>query len=102
MGLTKKYAKGNTTCSVMFNLPKEAVKTAKTAYLVGEFNNWQIHSTPMKKATDGSFNATLALKAGREYQYRYLIDDKTWENDFKADKYVPSSYGACDNSVVIV
>ncbi len=102
MGLTKKYAKGKAICSVTFSLPKEAVKTAKTAYLVGEFNNWQIHATPMKKATDGSFESTLRLKAGKEYQYRYLIDDQTWENDYKADKYVPSAYGACDNSVVIV
>jgi len=102
MGLIKKYAKGNGTCRVTFSLPKETVRTAKNVHLVGEFNDWQEKRTPMVKSKDGSLRVVLDLKAGREYQYRYLIDGTTWENDFKADKYVPSPYGACDNSVVIV
>jgi 1,4-alpha-glucan branching enzyme len=102
MGLIKKYAKSNNTCSVTFSLPKEAVKSCKNVHLVGEFNDWQEQRTPMIKSKDGSLKVALELKAGREYQYRYLIDGKTWENDFQADKYMPSSYGACDNSVVVV
>lgn len=99
MALIKKYTKDKKTCKVTFSLPKAE---AKIAYLAGEFNKWQIHATPMKKEADGSFTVTLSLKAGREYQFRYLLEDKTWENDFKADKYVPSAFGACENSVVIV
>jgi 1,4-alpha-glucan branching enzyme len=102
MGLMKKYVKAKNTCSVTFSLPKEAVKTAKTVHLVGEFNKWQIHTTPMKKAADGSFKVTLEMKTGHEHQYRYLIDDQKWENDYQADKYVTSAYGQCENSVVIV
>jgi len=102
MSLMKKYAKAKNTCSVTFSHPREAVKTAKTVHLVGEFNDWQLHATPMKKATDGSFKTTLELKAGKEHQYRYLIDDQKWENDYKADKYVVSAYGQCENSVVII
>jgi len=44
----------------------------------------------------------VKLKTGREYQYRYLIDGRNWQNDVQADKYVHSSYGACENSVVMV
>jgi 1,4-alpha-glucan branching enzyme len=102
MALTKLYSKTKPVCKVTFSLPKDAVKNAKSIYLVGEFNNWQIHATPMKRSKAGSFKAVLELEKGREYQYRYLIDDLLWENDWKADKYVPSSYGACENSVVIV
>jgi 1,4-alpha-glucan branching enzyme len=102
MGLIKKYAKGNNTCNVTFSLPKEAVNAAKNVHLVGEFNEWQKERTPMIRSKDGSIKVALELKSGREYQYRYLIDGKTWENDFQADKYVPSPYGAFDNSVVIV
>jgi 1,4-alpha-glucan branching enzyme len=102
MGIMKKYTKTKNTCKVTFSLPKEAVETAKTVYLVGEFNKWQIHATPMKKANDGSFKITLEMKTGQEHQYRYLIDDHKWENDYKADKYVVSNYGQCENSVVIV
>lgn len=102
MGLMKKYTKTKKTCSVTFSIPKEAVKAAKTVHLVGEFNKWNIHATPMKRADDGSFKITLEMKTGQEYEYRYLIDDRRWENDYKADKYVVSSYGQCENSVVMV
>ncbi len=102
MALTKRYSKTKSVCKVTFTLPKEAVENAKSVYLVGEFNNWQIHATPMKKYKDGSFKVVLELQKDRPYQYRYLIDDNLWENDWKADKYVPSPYGACENSVVVV
>jgi 1,4-alpha-glucan branching enzyme len=101
MALSKQASKNKSVRRVTFNLPKEAVKNAKSVYLVGEFNNWQIHATPMKKAKDGSYKVVLELEKGKEYQYRFLIDDHTWENDWKADKYVSSPYGACENSVVI-
>jgi len=102
MGLIKKYTKDRGTCSVTFSLPKEVVGAAKGAHLVGEFNGWQEQGTAMIRSKDGSLKVALELKAGREYQYRYLIDGRTWQNDFKADKYVPSPFGACENSVVIV
>jgi 1,4-alpha-glucan branching enzyme len=102
MPITKQYSKTKPVCKVTFQLPKEAVKNAKSVHLVGEFNSWQIHATPMKKSKDGSFKVVLELKKGAQHQYRYLIDDSIWENDWKADKYVPSPYGACENSVVIV
>jgi 1,4-alpha-glucan branching enzyme len=102
MGLMKKYSKTKNTCSVTFTLPKETAKTAKIVHLVGEFNKWGIHATPMKKAADGSFKATLEFKVGKEHQYRYLIDDQRWETDTQADKYESSAYGQCENSVVVV
>ncbi|HEX9934168.1 MAG TPA: isoamylase early set domain-containing protein [bacterium] len=102
MAIKKIYPKTKPGCKVTFSLPKEAVKDAKCVYLVGEFNDWHIHATPMKKSKDGSFKIELELKKGKSYQYRFLIDDHTWENDWKADRYVPSPYGACENSVVEV
>jgi 1,4-alpha-glucan branching enzyme len=101
MGLMKKYAKAKNTCRVTFILPKDAAKTAKTVHLVGEFNKWDVHATPMKKASDGSFKTMLELKAGEEHEYRYLIDDHRWETDYQADKTASSVYGQCENSVVV-
>jgi hypothetical protein len=43
---------------------------------------------------------TLELEAGREYQYRYLLNGNEWHNDWHADRYVSNAYGG-DNSVVI-
>ncbi len=102
MGLKKQDLPGSNTCKVSFTLPKVAVKSAKIVHLVGEFNSWNVYATPMKKQKDGSFEVTLELEKGREYQYRYFLNNTNWENDWNADKYVPSSYGDSDNSVVVV
>ena len=102
MGVTKKYLKSKPICKVTFSIPAEAVKSAKTVYLVGEFNDWSIDTVPMKKLKNGSFKITLDLEVGREYQFRYLIDETNWENDWDADNYVYSPFGDCENSVVIV
>ena len=55
----------------------------------------------MKKLKKGEYTIKLDLEPGREYQFRYLIDELKWENDWNADKYVQSPYGDSDNSVVM-
>jgi 1,4-alpha-glucan branching enzyme len=100
--MKKQYLRNKTVCKVTFILPKEAAQKAKTVHLVGEFNNWNMDATPMKKMREGLFQVALTLPAGRNYQFRYLIDGKVWENDWAADRYVPSAYGAAENSVVEV
>ncbi len=100
LGIKKEYLKGKKTCRVTFRLPKAAAPNGNNVYIVGDFNNWNIHTNPMKKAKNEGHTITLDLEPGREYQFRYLIDDSIWENDWNADNYVRSSYGDCDNSVV--
>jgi hypothetical protein len=56
----------------------------------------------MQRIKNGGYTVVLELELGREYQFRYLIDEHRWENDWNADKYVKSPYGDTDNSVVIV
>jgi hypothetical protein len=56
----------------------------------------------MKKLKNGAFSTTLDLKVGREYQFRYLIDETDWVNDGEADKYVASSFPGVENSVVVL
>ena len=56
----------------------------------------------MKKLKDGSFSATINLKPGREYQFRYYLDNKVWENTWEADYYVPNGLSKEENSVVEV
>ena len=102
MTIKKRYLKSRPICKVTFKLPEGAAKSAGTVNLVGEFNNWDIHTIPMKRLKNGTFTATIDLKRGREYQFRYLIDKRIWENDWNADKYVPTPYANSDNSVVIL
>ncbi len=101
-GISKRYLKGDKVCKVTFRLPAEAVKGAKTAYLVGDFNDWNEKATPMTFLKDGSVKAVLKLEAGKEYKYRFLIDGERWENDWRADRYEPSPMAWEDNSVVSV
>jgi 1,4-alpha-glucan branching enzyme len=101
-GIKKEYIKGEDLCRVTFRLPSVAAVKARTVHIVGDFNDWNIHGSPMKKAQNGDYTITLDLTPGKEYHFRYLIDESKWENDWNADKYVKSPYGDSDNSVVIV
>jgi 1,4-alpha-glucan branching enzyme len=101
-GIKKEYLKSRKVCKVTFRLPKFAATDAKSVCIVGDFNNWNIRANPMKKLKNGNYTITLELEAGREYQFRYLIDECKWENDWNADKYVRSPYGDSDNSVIVV
>ncbi len=82
---------------VTFKLP--ASVAADTVAVVGDFNDWSADASPMTRTEDGSFRLSLALSPGRAYRYRYLIDRTRWENDWRADSYLPNAYGG-DDSVV--
>ena len=96
--LLKKYTKTD-KCRVTFKYPNH--EQADSAAVTGEFNNWSAEEHPMKKLKNGSFSATLFLHAGKEYHFRYVLDNRTWTNDPAADKYVSNGYGE-ENSVVIL
>ena len=100
-GIKKEYLKTKDVCRVTFKLPKIAATGAKNVSIVGDFNAWNIYANPMKRLKNGDFTITLELKPGKEYQFRYLIDDTRWENDWNADKYVKGPFGS-DNSVIYV
>lgn len=87
------------TIDVRFTLPAEI--QARTVALCGEFNNWSAQDIRLERGGDGSWQATVALKPGRSYRYRYLLDGERWENAWHADRYVPNSYGSTDSVVVV-
>jgi 1,4-alpha-glucan branching enzyme len=102
MSIKKQYLKSKPMCKVTFRIPEEAANSAKKANIVGDFNNWNLKSSSMKKLKNGSFTATINLEPGKEYQFRYLLDATNWENDSDADKYVPTPFGDSDNSVIVI
>ncbi len=102
MALYKAYPKKGNTCKVTFELPADATTGVKKVALAGDFNNWDANANVLARNKDGLFSTTVILEQGHEYQFRYFMDDSRWENDWAADKYLPSSFGNCDNSVVIV
>ena len=102
MSTSKKYLKTRPVSKVTFKVPREIAAGASKASLVGEFNDWSTVKTPMKRLKSGEFKAVVELVPGRAYQFRYLIDQMAWENDWEADRYVKSDFGDCENSVVVV
>jgi len=100
MSLKKQFSKSK--CKVTFTLPKNAVAGAKNVKVVGEFNAWNPSDAVTMKAAKNEFKAVVELPVGKDYQFRYLVNDTVWENDWNADNYVQSPYDGIDNSVVFV
>jgi 1,4-alpha-glucan branching enzyme len=95
----KTYSEDGKSCKVTFYLPAEV--GAETAYLCGEFNQWDRTSHPMKGRKGGGFWITMALRPGAAYRYRYWIDSQRWENDWSADRYAPNPYGSEDSVIEV-
>lgn len=102
MALEKSYSKDKKFCTVKFIVSAEAAQGVEKINLAGDFNSWSATDTPMKKEKDGSFSVKQKLEAGKSYQFRYLFDGKRWENEWKADNYIPAPFSNTDNSVVFV
>lgn len=100
MAIKKQYLKSKPVCKVTFRLRAEEAAGASKARLVGDFNQWNKDAKPMRKLKNGDFTQTIDLAAQKEYQFRYLLDDQKWENDWSADDYIPSPVATDDNSVV--
>ena len=95
---TKRFLK-NGKVKVEFVLPDTVAVEAQTAFLVGDFNDWNEAATPMTKLKNGKFKVTVSLEPNCEYQFRYLVNGNQWHNDWDADRYVANPFSG-DNSVI--
>ncbi len=100
MSISKTYSKSKPVCKVTFEVSADTVNGAKSVSLVGDFNEW--NPTALKKQKDGAFKASVELEKGKEFAFRYLVDNENWINDDAADKYIPSGVSFEDNSVVVL
>lgn len=102
MSIKKQYLKKEPVCKVTFRIANDHGQSSSAIKILGEFNNWNPKAEPMNKLKSGEFTQTLKLDPGREYQFRYLIDDNIWDNEPEADKYVPNGIVSGDYNSVIV
>ena len=103
MSIKKQYLKKAPVCKVTFKFANGHGANAESVKIVGEFNNWDQSIEPMSKLKSGEFSQTLKLEPGKEYQFRYLVDDIHWENEPEADKLVLNGIDRDDyNSVVVL
>ena len=102
MSIKKQYIKSSGMCKCTFRLPKAAAVDAQSVDLVGDFTGWKQGPVPMKKLKSGDFKVDVALEPGRQYEFRYLIDETFWENDWEADAYAPKPAFCAENSIVAI
>ena len=89
--------------NITFTLPAEALQGATEGFLLGDFNNWNPENAPkLEKQPDGSYKTAAQLEEGKTYQYRFLLNDGRWVNDYHAQNYVPVSGLYVDNCVITV
>ena len=100
MAISKMYSKSKPVCKVTFEVSAETVNGAKSVSLLGDFNEW--NPTALKKQKDGNFKASVELEKGKEFAFRYLVDNDVWINDEAADKYVANGISVDENSVVVL
>ena len=91
------------TKKVSFELPAEVVANAASGILVGEFNNWNPEEgIYLERQEDGSMRTELALSSGRTYEYRYLLSDGRWVNDYSAKTFADVYGYSIENCVIDV
>jgi len=88
---------------ITFTLPAEALGNATGAVLLGDFNDWNFDKgISLSVQPDGTLAASVELEAGKSYQYRFLLSDGTWINDWAAQQYVHDAAFGVENSLIIV
>ena len=82
---------------VVFEIPSKI--WADRINLVGDFNNWDRDSLPLRQDRQENWQVEMELDEGCEYRFRYLFDDAYWVYDWHADKSLTDSAG--HDSIVI-
>ena len=94
MIMQKKLARNKISFS--FQAPSDAERVS----LAGDFNAWDQSKNQIRKTQTGSWETTIELAPGR-YQYKFLVNGKTWFADPKAKTSMPDQFGGV-NSVIEV
>ena len=68
---------------VTFSLPAD--QPAGTVSVVGNFNDWDPHTHPLRKRANRTRSAAVTVKAGTTLQFRYLAEGGMWFDDESVD-----------------
>lgn len=91
------YARQADGTAVRFALP---VPAAHEVVIVGDFNHWDTHATPLRRMTNGTWQTTVRLKPGA-HVYSFVVDGTRWVPDPAAPLAPGTDFGA-PNSLVTV
>ena len=97
--MLKRSRSAGGTVKVTFSLPQD--EPIGVVSVLGDFNDWNELSHPLKKRSNGTRSVVIEMASGRDYHFKYLSEDGTWFNEDDADLYATNEYGEV-NSVLRV
>lgn len=68
--------------------------------LVGDFNDWDPHATPLRLSADSLWSVVVPLRPGR-YHYTFIVDGSRWRRDPSAPRALEDDFGT-PTSVITV
>jgi Glycogen recognition site of AMP-activated protein kinase len=68
--------------------------------VVGDFNNWDPHATPLRPSNDSVWSVVVPLRPGR-YHYTFVVDGTRWSRDPSAPRALEDDFGT-PTSVITV
>jgi 1,4-alpha-glucan branching enzyme len=79
----------DTHVKVTFALPD----AGEPVSVIGDFNDWDALAHPMKKRSNGTRSAAVALPAGHVVRFRYLDANGQFFDDPDVDWFEANGYG---------
>jgi len=94
---TRTVAQHDTTYIVRFIF---LAPSARSVALVGDFNNWNRHATPLRASGEGAWTVSVPLQPGK-HEYAFVLDGQHWSADPHAAFKVADDFGT-ESSIVAV
>lgn len=98
--IKKSFEKAKNQYKVTFEVPVEQLGAGRDVRVLGTFNGWSWDKGLTMSNGKGNYKAEISLTPG-EYQFRYLVDNQEWKNDWEAQGYTSSGYNS-DNCVLVL
>lgn len=73
---------------------------ATEVFIAGDFNQWNPHSTPLHKESNGKWRTLLRLAPG-PHEYRFVVDGQ-WRNDPRAKRSKANPFGGVNSVLQVV
>jgi hypothetical protein len=74
--------------------------SASSVAVVGDFNDWDAHATPLRPSSDSLWSVVVPLRPGR-YHYTFVVDGTRWRRDPGAPRALEDDFGT-PTSVITV
>jgi predicted flap endonuclease-1-like 5' DNA nuclease len=91
--IKKSFVKSKKQYKVTFEVPVEQLGKGRDVRVLGNFNGWSWDKGLAMSNGKGTYKAEINLAPG-EYQFRYLVDNQEWKNDWEAQGYTSSGYNS--------